>query len=322
MNLIARVKDVVRPMIGDLPDRLHRRRRLRDIATHRRTLSESDLAADLNRLPIGRGASVLVHSSLKSLGYVQGGAEAVVNALIEVVVEHRAGTLMLPTFSIEGSMHRTLTSGRLFDLHSTPSSLGAIPEAFRRHPKAVRSLNPTHSFAAIGPEARRLVDGHHLCASSFGEGSPMANLLAGDGYLLGAGTDLGKVTFYHCLEEIERDFPISVFTPDSPIRARCRAGDGSMHDLLIRAHHQEAARRRIDRAENAHLRSFFQDAFERRAGLTWHGIGEARSWLIGAQALYAELKRLMQAGVTIYSSPADLAAYRSSVRTEQGSEPA
>lgn len=321
MSLLTRAKDAVRPVVGDLLDHIQRHRRLHALKAIRMALSPGDLAVELDRLPIRRGAAVLVHSSLKSLGYVQGGAEAVVEVLIDVFVERRGGTVMLPTFSIDGSMHRTLTSGRLFDQLATPSNLGAIPEAFRQHPQAKRSLHPTHSLAAIGPAADMLVDGHHRCGSSFGEGSPMANLLAADGYLLGLGTDLGRVTFYHCLEEIEDGFPISIFTPDSPMSVTCRDDDGLIHELLINAHAPEPARCRIDRPENTDLRSFFQAVFEQRAGLGWHKIGEAPSWLIEAKRLYAEIKRLKQAGITIYSCPSDLAAYREVAGHDSGSEP-
>lgn len=320
MSLLTRAKRVVRPMIGDLPDRIHRRRRDRELAASRTTLSPEQLAADFDRLPIRPGATVLVHSSLKALGYVEGGADTVVQALLEAFVRRRSSTVMLPTFSIDGSMHASLTSDRHFDQRETPTNLGKIPEAFRRHPEARRSLHPTHSLAAIGQAAEMLVADHHLAGSSFGKGSPMAKLLDTDGYLLGLGTDLGKVTFYHSLEEIEDGFPIDVFTSDSPIDATCRGNDGQVHRLSVKAHSRDLAQRRIDQPENQHLRDFFQDSFERRAGLTWHQVGEARSWLIEASSLYAELKRLMQAGITIYSSRLDLAAYRQAAG-EKGSEP-
>lgn len=319
MSFLSRVKTAVRPVIGDLPDRIHRRRRVRELEASRKAQSAESLAADLERLPIRAGAPVLVHSSLKALGYVDGGAEAVVDALINVFVERRGGTVMLPTFSIDGSMHGTLTSGRVFDLGSTPSNLGAIPETFRCHPRALRSLHPTHSFAAIGAEAEALVAGHHLAATSFGDGTPMARLLAADGYLLGLGTDLGRVTFYHCLEEIEGAFPLDVFTSCSPIDVTCLDHDGQTHRLSIKAHDSKVARRRIDQPENPELRAFFQARFERQADLTWHAIGEAPSWLIEAGQLYAELKRLMQAGITIYSSPSDLEACRRKAGDRNGS---
>ena len=321
MNLLTRAKHVVRPIIGDLPDRIHRHRRDRELAASRKTLSLTRLVADLDRLPVRPGAVILVHSSLKALGYVEGGAEAVVQALIELFVRRRGGTVMLPTFSIDGSMHRTLISSRQFDLQETPTNLGKIPEAFRRHPEARRSLHPTHSLAAIGEAAAMLVEDHHLAGSSFGKGSPMAKLLDADGYLLGLGTDLGRVTFYHALEEIEDSFPVNVFTSDSPIDVTCLGEDSRVHRLSIKAHNHDLARHRIDQPDNQHLRGFFQDSFERQADLTWHHVGEARSWLIGAKPLYAEIKRLMQAGITIYSSPSDLAVYRQKTGDDSGSEP-
>ena len=139
------------------------------------------------------------------------------------------------------------------------------------------------------------------------------------GPMIGLGTDLGRVTFYHCLEEIEDDFPIDVFTPDSPIDVACRDGNGQVHQLSIKAHDPEPARRRIDQPDNEHLRSFFQDRFEQHAGLSWHKIGEADSWLIEAKKLYAEIKQLMQAGITIYSIPSDLSTYRRAVDSDNRS---
>ena len=322
MSLLNRVKTAVRPIIGGLPDRLHQRRRIRELEASLEGQSVASLAADLDRLPIPPGATVLVHSSLKALGYVEGGADAAIDALVEAIVARRRGTVMLPTFSIDGSMHRTLTAGRVFDQRSTPSNLGALPEAFRRHPRARRSLHPTHSFAAIGLKAKALVDGHHLAKSSFGEGSPMANLLAADGYLLGLGTDLGRVTFYHCLEEIEDSFPLDVFTPDSPIGVTCIGDDGASHKLTVSAHDPELAKRRIDHPNSRELRAFFQDRFERQAGLAWYQVGEARSWLIEAGKLYAEIKHLMQTGITIYSNASDLAAHRQEAIDCREAEPA
>lgn len=306
MSIKRLVKDVIRPVVGGMPDRIQKLRRIRHLEASRPAVSAAKLVDDLAGLPVRRGAVVLVHSSLKALGYVQGGADAVVAALVEVFVERNAGTVMLPTFSIDGSMYRTLTSGRVFDVNATPSNLGAIPEAFQRHSEARRSVHPTHSLAAIGRDAASLVDGHHRCGSSFGPGSPMAEFLAAGGYLLGLGTDLGHVTFYHCLEEIEDDFPIDVFTPDSPIEADCRGDDGQIHRLHVNAHDGAVASTRIDRPENMAIRQFFQDRFERHAGLSWHPVGEASAWQVEAPRLYDQIKRLMQEGITIYSRKSDL----------------
>ena len=165
----------------------------------------------MDAIPLPDGAVVLVHSSLKALGFVEGGPSTVVDCLVESIVRRRHGTLVLPTFSIDGTMYGTLQAANpdtvLFDAVKTPSNLGAIPEAFRIYPGVVRSVHPTHSFAALGPLAQELTATHHLCGSTFGQGSPMAAMLSHDSWILGLGTNLGNVTFYHCLEEIEDDFP-------------------------------------------------------------------------------------------------------------------
>ena len=106
------------------------------------------LVSGLRALGLQSGASVMVHSSYKSIdGGVAGGPAAVVEALLEVVGE--AGTLVLPTFTHSGTTH--------FDPLASPSLNGAITEAARTHPSAVRSWHPTHAVTAIGPNAEALV---------------------------------------------------------------------------------------------------------------------------------------------------------------------
>jgi aminoglycoside 3-N-acetyltransferase len=252
---------------------------------------------------------VLVHSSLKALGYVDGGPAAVVEALVDAFVVRNLGTVMLPAYSIAGSMHSTLLAGQVFDVRTTPSNLGAIPEAFRQHPDAIRSIHPTHSFAAIGPDSRWLLEEHHTCGSSFGAGSPMAKLGEKQGYLFGLGTNLGNVTYYHCLEELEPDFPFNVFTADSPISAACKGYDGRLHRLDVRAHDRCVSQTRIDRPQNESVRNLFTRWLETHSDLQWFQVGEARCWLVQAEKMYAEAKRLMKHGITIYARDSEVIAF-------------
>ncbi len=303
------MKDIVRPLVYFLPDHIHRQRRNAALKSSLPPVSKTQLADQLLKLEIPPRSVVLVHSSLKAFGYVEGGPAAVVDALVDAFVTRNRGTVMLPTFSIKGTMHGALSSGEVFDVVSTPSNLGAIPETFRRHPQARRSLHPTHSFAAIGPDADRLVESHHTCGTSFGADSPMARMLEFPSYILGLGTNLGTVTFYHCLEEIESGFPIDVFTADSPVSAECRGYDGKVYRLSLNAHDSSIARTRIDRLENSEIRDFFTRRLERNAGLSWHRVGEARSWLVEAAAFYDEIRGLMLRGMTIYSRPSQIEAF-------------
>lgn len=305
------LKDALRSIRDFIPNRVHRWQRARQISAERTHYSKEQLLTDLDNLPVPAGAVVLVHSSLKAIGYVDGGPQTVVEALEESIVRRRGGTLLVPTYTINGTMRTTLALAQqersiAFDAASTPSNLGAIPETFRRHPGVHRSVHPTHSFGALGPLAQQLVEGHHTCGSTFGRGSPMAKMLDHDGWLLGLGTNLGTVTIYHCLEELEDDFPLEVYSPDSPFSVLCRDAHGQTHDLTLSAHDETVSATRIDRPQNSAIREYFTTQFERNAGLSWHSVCEAESWLVSARRLYDETNRLAHSGITIYTSEAEL----------------
>lgn len=292
------IKAALRPPV----ERWRRWSRRRELATSLPHVTIARLVDDLERLRLPRGAAVLVHSSLKRLGFVEGGAATVVAALVEVVVRRRDGTLALPCFSIDGSMHQTLLADRVFDVRATPTTLGAIPEAFRRHPGVVRSVHPTHSLAALGRDAAWVVADHHRCGTSFGAGSPMMRLKELDGWLIGLGTHLGTVTFYHCLEDVERGFPVPVYSADSPLPARCVDAQGTPHTLRVHAHSGEVSRTRIDHPAGEGIRAFVTGHLERAAGLSFFPIGDGEGWVVRLAAMYTACAALMRAGITIYST--------------------
>jgi aminoglycoside 3-N-acetyltransferase len=148
------------------------------------------LVRNLRRLGVEPGQIVLMHASLKSLGWVVGGAPTVVSALRQVVGPD--GHVVVPTGTEANSNTSRVHRARIamltpeeaqayerdmppFDRDSTPSGMGAISEALRTTRGAVRSAHPQSSFAAIGPEAEVLMDGH-LLRCHLGEDSPLARL--------------------------------------------------------------------------------------------------------------------------------------------------
>lgn len=147
------------------------------------TVTESDIRADLRNLGVTPGDELVVHSSLSSIGRVDGsGAETVVDALASAVGDE--GTVVVPTFT------PNLVRREPFDPTRTPSETGAITEALRTRDDAVRSDHPTHSVAALGPAAKVLT-ADHAFRNSLGEGSPLHRLAARGGkiLLLGVGHD-------------------------------------------------------------------------------------------------------------------------------------
>ncbi|HEY3415866.1 MAG TPA: AAC(3) family N-acetyltransferase, partial [Armatimonadota bacterium] len=140
-------------------------------------LTHSHIVAGLRELGLPAGAGVMVHSSLKRFGLVEGGPRAVIEALMEVLTPE--GTLLMPTFNHDVPF-RPGGPG-YFSPIETPTSNGAIPDFFWRMPGVRRSLDPTHPFAAWGKHARRYTEFHHRTLT-MGPQSPLGLLHADDGF--------------------------------------------------------------------------------------------------------------------------------------------
>ena len=199
------------------------------IARSERPATIATLLTDLRALGIETGMTVMVHSSLSRLGFVAGGAQAVVMALAEAVGSD--GTLMMPTHSsdltdpapwqhppVPSSWWDTLREETpAFDPRLTPSRhMGAIVECFRHLPGVERSSHPTTSAAAVGPNASTLVAGHEL-AHGLGESSPQARLYDLDGHILLLGVTHANNTSLHLCEyrSAPADAPMTTYA--SPV---------------------------------------------------------------------------------------------------------
>jgi len=152
-------------------------------------ISKSQLVADLHRLGLESGMDLIVHSALSKIGYPIGGANTVVEALLEVIGNR--GTLMMPSFN-----HR---SAKVFNPMTTPTINGAIPDTMWRRSEAVRSLHPTHAIATIGPKATEYCEGH-LENGVWTANSPISRLIHNNGYILVLGVTHEFSTAYHVAE--------------------------------------------------------------------------------------------------------------------------
>ncbi|GAA1310549.1 AAC(3) family N-acetyltransferase [Saccharothrix xinjiangensis] len=174
--------------------------------------TRESIAAQLDEAGLRRGDTALVHSSLSSLGWVCGGATAVVQALLDVLGE--GGTLVVPTQCGDNSdpakwrnppvpepwWPHIRASMPPYDPRTTPSSgMGVIPEVARTWPGALRSAHPQTSFAAVGPRAAEIV-GDHALDCQLGERSPLARLEALDARVLLLGAGFDSCTAFHLAE--------------------------------------------------------------------------------------------------------------------------
>ena len=176
------------------------------------------LHRDLAQLGVEPGMTLLVHSSLGSLGWVCGGATAVILALENALGD--AGTLVMPTHSTQLSDPSQWQAPPVpqdwwpvirehmpaFRPDLTPTrGMGAIPETFRKQHRVLRSDHPHHSFAARGPNAEIIV-GEHALHNGLGEGSPLARVYDLDGWVLLLGVGHDSSTSLH-LAEYRASFP-------------------------------------------------------------------------------------------------------------------
>lgn len=152
-------------------------------------LSRENIRDGLSSLGLRRGMVVMAHASLAGFGGVEGGADAVIDALLEVLGNR--GTLMMPSFS---------SPDRVFDYRKSPCGLGKIPDMFWRRKGVLRSLHPSHSVAAFGELAEHFIVGHEKASTAYGADTPYKRLIDKKGFVLMLGVDLDRMTLLHTVE--------------------------------------------------------------------------------------------------------------------------
>jgi aminoglycoside 3-N-acetyltransferase len=103
------------------------------------------LIDDFRQIPLTTSRVIIVHSSYKSLGGVAGGAQTVIDALLEWVGPE--GTVLFPTFNFQ-----SWSETHYFDIEETHSQMGIIGELGRLRRESIRTPHPMYSFAALGQE--------------------------------------------------------------------------------------------------------------------------------------------------------------------------
>ena len=189
-------------------------------------LTKEDLVKEFKNCGIVLGQTLFVHSSLKNIGFVVGGAETVIRALLEVVGEE--GTLMMPSQTWKNLDPSTGVHWEArkewwpiirahwpaYDKDITPAiGMGVIAEVFRKWPDAKRSNHPARSIAAVGKHADFITCEHDL-SNIFGTNSPVDKLYQLDGSILLLGVGYNKNTSLH-LAEVHANFPGKAFCDES-----------------------------------------------------------------------------------------------------------
>lgn len=157
-------------------------------------MNADELKAHFSAMGVAKGRTVLVHSSFKSLGPVEGGPQGVLDALLALVGSD--GTLVMPAYNFT-----SWTEGHYFDLAHTRSEMGVLTEVARRGPAFRRTGHPIYSFAAAGRLAAELADIESV--ASYGPGSVFDRLHRENSVIVSLGLGFNATfTMTHHVESI------------------------------------------------------------------------------------------------------------------------
>lgn len=248
----------------------------------RSELTREKLAASLAELGVIRGDVLLVHSSVSQCGYVNGGAQTIINAVMDAVGQE--GAALFPTFTRPYIyLGDTLNRGwnyRPYD-PADPSQIwtGMVPRVLlETFPDAKRSRHVTHSWAGLGQKAEVCLSEHGPLDPPTSLNSPLGKALEMNGKVLYLGTGLEPSTFLHLIETVNHASYLQSAV------CRVKESDGTLRTVLIEEHlpgHRDFYRD-VD-AENS---KFFRRAVQEGLKIEESSFGMGKLQLIGLRNFY------------------------------------
>lgn len=157
--------------------------------------TKEELKQQLRNVGLTGKETILIHSSMKAIGEVEGGADIVLDAWMEYFSE---GLLLLPTHT----WANVNAQHPVYDYRNTPSCVGLLTNLFRQREGVVRSLHPTHSLAGYGKNAAEYLAGEEECNTPCTPGGAYDRLKDCGGKILLVGVGHERNTCIHSVEEV------------------------------------------------------------------------------------------------------------------------
>ena len=190
------------------------------IENERTVIHKQDIKIQLEQLGIQKGMLLIVNADTLHMGYLNGGCQAVIEALMECVGYE--GTIVVPTFTPQ---------------YKDPACQKDKPPRqqwqFLRNDAVLRSNHPLYSFAAWGKYAKLICDKHPL-HFALGKDSPLGKIYEMNGYCILLGCEYEACTMFHMAEYQEDIFPVKLVS--APIESNHRI---LWKDLLDIEQHNE-----------------------------------------------------------------------------------
>lgn len=240
--------------------------------------TKDDLKKYLQDMGLKSTDAIMIHSSMKSIGPVEGGADTVIDALMEYFSE---GLLMTPTHT----WRQMSAEYHVFDPETEPSCVGIIPNLFMKRPGVVRSLHPTHSIAAYGPQAAEYIRGEEDLTTPCTPGGVWDRLRMIHAKVLLLGVTHARNTFIHSVEEV-LDVPDRL-TPE-PTLFHIKMPDGRLKEVAMQRHYN---------TKTAHISENYDKmlvGYEETGAAVRVKFGDADCFLCDAEKLYAVTEQVLK----------------------------
>lgn len=269
-----------------------RRKSIQDQAEKGEGLTLDGLIEQLRTCGLEEGDSVLVHSSLSKIGFVEGGPKTFVEGLLTVIGP--SGNLLMPSSPNPGYQLDYIRNLTQFDVANDPSKMGAITEYFRKLPGVLRSESPTEPVCCFGPKADWFTNGHLGETTPYTKNSPFARLAEANGKILYVGVTLDNAgTSLHVLEDAVPDFKYPVYYPEV-FDVSVKRTNGDLVPVSVKVHNPEqSAKRKCDG---------LLPMFESKGVMTRSTIGNAPTLVFdAAKMLEVMIAEYEENGVTMYT---------------------
>jgi len=175
-------------------------------------VTKESLKKDFENIGLKSGDTVLAHTSMSKLGYLENGANTFIDALIEFIGPE--GNVLMPSSPNDDLQLNYAKNNPVFNVDESPSRLGKITEVFRTYKGVKRSLCPTEPVCGVGKDIEELLDGHIIDNTPYSENSPFRKINKLNAKILYIGCTLDNAgTSLHTLEDAVK-FPYPVYAEE------------------------------------------------------------------------------------------------------------
>ncbi len=264
--------------------------------------TKSDIHKQLKEMNAPQDSIVLVHSSLKAIGEVEGRGEGLLEALIEYFTAN-GGLLCIPTHTWAYLLCREIS----MDMQTNETCIGMLPTLAAGHPKAHRSIHPTHSIAVFGDDKRaeELIKDDRYCNSPASPKSSYGKIFDNGGHILLVGVGHNRNTYIHGVEEI-LDVKNRLSPHDVPFKIKLKSGE-----IIEGRTHYHLAEGIPDVSANYPK---FEAAFRHHNIITDGFVGNAKTQLLPAKRIkeIVELIKKRSGGIELMADdkPLDESYYK------------